>query len=635
MEVPLWIRSLRVLLAVLAGGVVLFALLRFGGVRPHELALIQLAVAAMGLMWGVLLLAGGTAPPRNALTWVILLAVGYGWFRVAMTGWGYVARQEFAYFGTLILYFLAVGGVVADARAQRIAMAFLIALATAVALYALVQFFLKSDRVMEVVQPSSYRGRASGTLINPNHGAFLMSLGLLLALPLALLGRGSPTQKIFLGYAVLACAGGVAVTFSRGAWAGCAVALLFLAGWMIWKERPRWLGIAVMVVLMLVGLAVGERASEKVRDQGRHHLLDVRFTAIWPAAIKIWQEEPLLGAGPGRFADEFRRLRPPQYNMQSEPQRTHNDYLNILADWGGVGGALVLGVLGAIGMALYRRLRDMGAVAELSRSNRRALALALATAWLYVVIHEGSDFHLYIPANALIMAALGALAVAPRGGSLPEVSTVRCASPAWRIPVGVAAFAAAGLLGAYAIPARDEALHLRAARSVSQKADLVLNQLVKAWRVCPDNPETNYLIGEVMRQRSATGNAGYEAEGWAAIAWLRRAVTLNPRQPHYWIALGRTQHWLDERDAARESFKTALRGDPQNYRVQAYYGWFLFEMGEYVESYRWITRSLVVHYHENPVAVFYQNRVVNKLKAEKMWPVDGIEQMRQQNPELK
>lgn len=634
MELPLWIRGLRAMLALLAGGVVLFALLRFGGVRAHDLAWIQMGVAGMTLIWGVLLLAGRVSRPGCGVRWLFLLALSYGWFRVATAGWDYTARQEFAHFGMLALFFLALGGVLADARAQRIVVAFLITLATAVALYAVMQFFLKSDRIMEVVQPSGYRGRASGTLVNPNHGAFLMSAGLVMALPLALLGRGSPTGKIFLGYAVLACAGGVVVTFSRGAWLGCAAALLFVAIWMAWREKPRWLGVGLLAFLLLGGLVVGERASAKIRAQGRQHLLDVRFTAIWPAAIKIWQEEPVLGAGPGRFTDEFRRFRPAQYNMQSEPQRAHNDYLNILADWGGVGGALLLGLLGVIGFALYRRFGDTTSPADAGRSNRRALAVALTAAGVYVLVHEGSDFHLYIPVNALVMATLCALVVAPVGGSIIENSPARSVSVGPRIIWGLFALVAAGVLLAHTVPARAEARHLWAARSGSQSSEVVLSHLVKAWWVRPDNPDTVFQIGELMRQSSSAGNAGYEAEGLAALAWLRRAVALNPRQPHYWIALGRTQHWLDYGEEARKSFKTALLLDPNNYRTQAFYGWFLFEQGEYVEAYRWLKRSQWLNFEANTLARFYLPRLESRLVAAGQWPVPGHAELKYRNPQF-
>lgn len=633
MEFPLWIRGLRAALALLAGMALVFALMRFGGVRPHDLAWIQLAVAGMTLIWGVLLLAGGVAIPRSGVCWVLLLALGYGFFRVASDGWGYTARQELAHFAILALYFFSLGGVLAGVKPQRVAMALLITLATGVALYALVQFFLKSDRILEVMQPPGYRGRASGTLVNPNHGAFLMSIGLVLALPLVLLGRGSPARKIFLGYAVLACAGGVVVTFSRGAWLGCAAALLFVAVWMAWREKPRWLGVGLLAFLVLGGLAVGERASAKIRAQGRQHLLDVRFTAIWPAAIKIWQKEPVLGAGPGRFADEFRRFRPAQYNMQSEPQRAHNDYLNMLADWGGLGGALVVGLLGVIGFSLYRRFGDTTSPADAGRSNRRALAVALTAAWIYVLIHEGSDFHLYIPVNALVMATLCALVVAPVGGSMIESSPPRSGSVGARTIWGIFALIAAVVLLAHAVPARAEARHLWAVQSGSQSVEVVLSHLVKAWWVRPDNPDTVFKIGELMRQRSTAGNAGYEAEGLAALAWLRRAVALNPRQPHYWIALGRTQHWLDDKEGALQNFQTALRLDPNNYRFQAFYGWFLFEQGEYVEGYRWLKRSQWLNFDENTLARFYLPRLESRLVAAGQWPVPGHAELRHANPD--
>ena len=60
----------------------------------------------------------------------------------------------------------------------------------------------------------------------------------------------------------------------------------------------------------------------------------------------MWLDHFWWGAGPAHYDYLFREYRPE--SVQLRPDRAHNDYLNLLADWGTAGGAIVLA-----GMAIF------------------------------------------------------------------------------------------------------------------------------------------------------------------------------------------------------------------------------------------------------------------------------------------
>ena len=77
---------------------------------------------------------------------------------------------------------------------------------------------------------------------------------------------------------------------------------------------------------------------------------------MWSAAVQMWRDHFWWGVGPAHYDYRFREYRPE--TMQSRPGRAHNDYLNLLADWGTVGGVIVLGRHGCF----WRRIVENGEI---------------------------------------------------------------------------------------------------------------------------------------------------------------------------------------------------------------------------------------------------------------------------------
>jgi hypothetical protein len=91
--------------------------------------------------------------------------------------------------------------------------------------------------------------------------------------------------------------------------------------------------------------------------------------------------------------------------MQMRPGRAHNDYLNLLADWGTVGGVVVLAGLAAFGAGLIKTWKYVRPPEnDFSRGlgNRAAFFLGAFAGLLALAVHSLVDFNLHIPANALL-----------------------------------------------------------------------------------------------------------------------------------------------------------------------------------------------------------------------------------------
>lgn len=139
---------------------------------------------------------------------------------------------------------------------------------------------------------------------------------------------------------------------------------------------------------------------------------DPERAASFRAALRIFGEHRLIGAGPSLPAltwDPGHGTRIYRY--------AHNEYLQVLAELGIVGGLLLAALLASVLRRLGQRCRSGGAVS--------AGALAAVTA---LAVHAGFDFVWHIPAIPLLAAALVGLASPeehPAGNTQPTGETSR------------------------------------------------------------------------------------------------------------------------------------------------------------------------------------------------------------------
>jgi O-antigen ligase len=225
------------------------------------------------------------------------------------------------------------------------------------------------------VQPGLLR--ITSTLPDPNTlGIFLVLTGPI-SVVAAWQSRGGRTA----GLAVLALVGFCLVqSVSRSAWIGAAGSALALAVLVAWRSKALGLAVgegsaqllrrvivagaalgALAVVLFSAGVAGREISQRNARspldmlvfslDVSRpaNDLLPARIDH-WTAAIEIWKDFPLFGAGVGKYTPLKKRYLPDR----DLPGFTdaHNYYMKTLAELGLTGLAAFLVVLGGVAATL-------------------------------------------------------------------------------------------------------------------------------------------------------------------------------------------------------------------------------------------------------------------------------------------
>ena len=607
--------------------ILVFGPLATGAVRPLEFLVIQgMTIGILGI-WSARLWANPRPevfwPP---LCWGVSAFVLYAIGRYRYADIEYVARQELIRILVYAVLFFAIVNNLRRVEYAQIITWVLISLAAGLCFFAVYQFLTHYEKVWHFVKPAGYLNRGSGTYINPNHFGGFLEMVMPLGLAAALTSRLGHVARIVAGYAAAVLLVGIGVSGSRGAWVATGLMLLLFLAVLLFQSRFRLaVVLGLVVILAATGYFFARFGAPSLRlEQGvvQGYLQDAR-RGIWQAAWRIWQDHFWLGAGPGHFDYCFPAYRPPVDQLQAKPAYVHNDYLNVLADWGLVGALS----LGGTGLLLYggvfRGWKAIRSALSDLRSNKLAILLGAGCGLGAILVHSFTDFNLQIPANAILAVVLTAL-LAVDFRSQQAGRSIRLG---WsgRVLTGLILLAGLFYLTWQDWRKSNEYVWLQRAEAAQSRRDLPQARLAleKAFAIEPENFETAYAIGENFRAQSWVGNNDYAALAESAMAWLQRANTLNPHDGWSLARIGMCLDWLGKTAAAGPYFERADHLDPNHYYLLTLQGWHRWQVGDYVGAKNWFERSLRRKWaRDNPVAAAYLDMVNRKL-AEEARPEGG------------
>lgn len=271
-------------------------------------------------------------------------------------------------------------------------------------------------------------GAGFAQFTNHNHFAFLveMSLGLLLGL---MLRRPLRPTRLVLGL-VLAIPMWIAIVYSgsRGGIASMIAQILFVAllvfvaspgrellrtedgRGQVGRMGPFLITRAVLITSFLVVMVMGvvwvggdplayrlESVPNELGVKDSDKYTRTHRSTIWPMTWQMIKDHPLAGVGFGGYWIAITRYH--RGSGELTPQEAHNDYLELLASGGLIGGAFVVWFIALFLREQIFRLRHSGVV--LGAYSGGALAGIFA-----VAIHSVVDFGLHVTINALVFTIL-------------------------------------------------------------------------------------------------------------------------------------------------------------------------------------------------------------------------------------
>lgn len=432
-----------------------------GGLHPHT------SLPAIGLiaLAGILASFRKLSSQGQKFSQACLAAggifIGYVLVRGFLSEDAYIARADLylavAAFTTYLIFSFRI---VSTRLRVRFAY-FLLLIAAANFVVGGIQFFKGGNFMPFPFLPrENYGARASGFYGCPNHLAGFLEIAMLFGISIACWSRAGLLARITAGYGALMCAAGILLSGSRGGYASSMAGLvafgfvsLLLAG--KWLRREFWYATIAAVITAgaaggyVVKSMIGESQVLTQRVEVMNSDVKVR-TSLAASALEQFKISPVFGTGSATYRYYGREFR--NSFVIADPIYAHNDYLQLLAEYGVVGFAGLIVFVGlhlrsgwnAIRVAASdqksaghdRATLKRSAKGSRSRSAWRAvgdeeskraeqmrpafkgshsLALTVGAFCSVVayVVHSIVDFNLHIPANACVMAFVVAILANP------------------------------------------------------------------------------------------------------------------------------------------------------------------------------------------------------------------------------
>jgi len=446
--------------------VIVFTTLAHGTVEPWSVALFELIVIALMLLWAVKMVAAKQLKvmvPRPALPIIALLLLGLVQSVAFSNGsgqrWSLSFDVEATRMAVTILFFLLVMFVMSAnffASPERLSTLakFLVIYGLALAVFSLIQRFTWNGNLYWL-RPTTSVASPFGPFVNRNHFAGYMEL--LIAVPVGLIVTGGVRGEARLFYGLSAAMMGIAAIFSlsRGGMISLFAEIMFITAVSAKLSRHNRDGRdqslavrlkkigAVAAIIMVIALGVawigiepvinrittGQAAS--VKDAGKIETFSQSRGWIWRDTWALIRAYPLAGVGLGAFQTAY-PIHSQYDGSLGVVSEAHNDYLQILADGGLIGGALALWFMVALFRVIFRGLGSHNPLLA-------GLALSSGAGIFGLLVHSLFDFNLQLPSNSLLFLLLSAVAsyigetVAVRGSEAAAQGTAKMNTPDFAI----------------------------------------------------------------------------------------------------------------------------------------------------------------------------------------------------------
>jgi O-antigen ligase len=388
------------------GALLAFSVLAHGVVEPWSESVLEIGAATLFVWWGWLFACGRARVYWNTLfgpiaAFWLLAAVQY-FSRV--TAVSFLTKMEILKLSALaLLFFLAVQGFrcLKDWRAFAW---FLLALGFAVSVLGILQHFTFNGKLYWLRElPNG--GIPFGPYVNRNHFAGLVEMIIPTGLSLVLLRAEDRDRVTLLMVLTLVPIGALFLSASRGGIAAFFLELGLIAIVGVLRGHGRNQLVAGTVLLLLasafvVWLGAG-RALDRFEAYQKLEVTEARRAEMLRDSWRIFIDHPVLGTGLGTLEGVF-----PRYESLYDGtvvNHTHNDYVEVLAETGAIGGVICASFLVIFFGAAWRR------IARAQHGFDLALRIGAFSACCGLLAHSLVDFNLHIPSNAFLFLLQAAL----------------------------------------------------------------------------------------------------------------------------------------------------------------------------------------------------------------------------------
>src|SRR5271166_5350284 len=389
---------------------VVFSVLSFGGVGPWGQAILEIGAAILFVLWGVQAIRSRQVEIH--WNWLYLPLLGLGAIAIlqcvlGLSVYPYLTKIELLKWASyFLLFFLTMESFETEDQVRH-SVWFLLSLGFVVSLFGIVQHFAFNGKLYWLVALPAGAG-PFGPFVDGDHFAGFVELTAPLGLALLFFRSWRREQLTLLLLFTFVPIGALILSASRGGISGLVLELSLLA--LLSRAhrigRKQLLGAAAIALVagsfvVWLGVSKAIQRFEQLTHEGISRELRV---SMYQDTGRIILDHLWAGTGLGTLVAVYPRYA--SFYNGLTVDHAHNDYLELLADTGLIGGICGLSFIGLLfwqGLASLQSARNSFARAKIAGSLAACVGLLL---------HSLVDFNLHIPSNALIFLLLSWIATA-------------------------------------------------------------------------------------------------------------------------------------------------------------------------------------------------------------------------------
>ena len=389
------------------GALLLFCPLAFGAVEPWAIFTLQSVSAILFMVW----LLGQMRSAQPTVLWTPVFPPMLGFMALIciqlLPG---ISSYRHATYSGLLLYvayglacFLITQTLTRATHIRRLATA-LVIYGTWMAMFAVLQSLSSTGKLYWLRTPR-FGGWIYGPYVNHNHYAGLMEMLVPVPLVFAFSRYARGRERWAAASAAAFMGATIFLSGSRGGMVAFALEVaIFL--WFLFRERTGGRAAFLMATFLVISLAsiawiggsdVTARLSTISANKHSELANDIRLK-INRDALHMFAQRPILGWGLGTFETVYPQFR--SFYTDLLVDKAHNDYLQLLAETGLLGFAVMIWFLVSALRAALPKIRNWPS------DVNGAVALAVLIGISGILVHSLVDFNLQIPANALLFYVL-------------------------------------------------------------------------------------------------------------------------------------------------------------------------------------------------------------------------------------
>lgn len=269
-------------------------------------------------------------------------------------------------------------------------------------------------------QPAGYTGIPTGSFLNRNHFAFMMTMGIFSACALLAVIRDAQQQrglgeesfwpKLVLPLSFMAFGSIITQVLSLSRGAFLSTITLLVVFWILWLVSnfrnsgagKRFPALPILVATaLLFALQSGLNMlleRYKVLLENEVFTSDTRWQ-VWEITTQLMRDTGISGIGLGAYSDAIQRYEPGLF-PEAMIGHAHNDWLELASELGWPLTALLLLAMLWLGFVTTRRIWRQ------KDYTLRWLGLGALTGLLAAALHECFDYNLQAMPNAMLFTAL-------------------------------------------------------------------------------------------------------------------------------------------------------------------------------------------------------------------------------------